>query len=88
MPKANFTVAAGELPKTLPVSEAAARERRVSEELITDWEGETQRLGHALALMTFDVSTMTGPKWACRFIIAVSPIVEDSSFLFYGEGLA
>ena len=34
--------------------------------------------------MTLDVSAMAAPKWAHRFIIAVDPVVEDSSFLFYG----
>jgi hypothetical protein len=34
------------------------------------------------------VSAMTGPKWAHRFIIAVDPVVEDSSFLFYGARFA
>lgn len=53
-----------------------ARERRETERLITDWERETRQLGHALALMTLDVSAMTGPKWAHRFIIAVDPVVE------------
>jgi hypothetical protein len=85
MPKANFPVAAGEPPHVNP---AAARELRASEQLITDWERETTRLGRVLALMTLDVSAMTGPKWSQRFIIAVAPVVEDSSFLFYGHGFA
>jgi hypothetical protein len=40
----------------------AARERREFEQLITDWERETRQLGHALALMTLDVSVMTAPE--------------------------
>src|SRR5262249_54682013 len=64
------------------------RERRESEQLVTDWEHETRRLGDALALMTLDVSAMSGPKWAYRFIIAVRPVVENSSLLFYGARLA
>ena len=55
----------------------AARERRETERFITDWERETRQLRHALALMTLDVSAMTGPKWAHRFIIAVDPVVEE-----------
>ena len=66
----------------------AARERRETEQLITDWKRETRQLGHALALMTLDVSAMTGPKWAHRFIIAVDPVVENSSLLFYGARFA
>ena len=54
----------------------AARERRETERLITDWERETRQLGHALALMTLDVSAMTAPKWAHRFIIALDSFVE------------
>jgi hypothetical protein len=61
-----------------------ARERRESEQLITDWEQETRRLGDALALMTLDISVMSGPKWAHRFVMAVRPVVEDPSLLFYG----
>jgi hypothetical protein len=64
------------------------RERRETERLIADWEAETRLLGHALARMTLDASAMTGPKWAHRFIIAVNPVVEDSSFLFYGSRFA
>jgi hypothetical protein len=62
----------------------AARERRETERLITDWKRETRQLGHALTLMTLDISAMRGPKWAHRFIIAVDPVVEESSFVFYG----
>ena len=67
---------------------SVGRERRVTEQLINDWQEETRRLGHALAFMTLDNSAMTGPKWAHRFIIAVDPVVEHSSFLFYGAGFA
>src|SRR5437868_15178005 len=66
----------------------AAREQRETERLITDWERETRQLGHALALMTLDVSAMAGARWAHRFLIAVNPVVEDSSFLFYGARFA
>jgi hypothetical protein len=89
MPKINMSVGAGEPPEATRDSAAAeVRERRESERLITDWERETRRLGQALTLMALDISAMTGPKWAYRFIIAISPVVEDSSLLFYGAGLA
>jgi hypothetical protein len=80
MRKADLPAAASELH--------TARERRESEQLITDWEQETRRLGDALALMTLDISVMSGPKWAHRFVMAVRPVVEDSSLLFYGARLA
>jgi hypothetical protein len=89
VPTANLPVEPDTLPDA-PEENAlsAARERRESEQLITDWERETQRLGHALARMTLDVSAMTGPKWTHRVIIAINPIVESSSFLFYGASFA
>jgi hypothetical protein len=80
------TTSAAESPNDVAVS--AGQERRVSEQLITDWQEETRRLGHALASMTLDTSAMTGPKWAHRFIIAVNRAVEHSSLLFYGAGFA
>jgi hypothetical protein len=80
MGKADLPVAASELLRV--------RERRETEQLITDWEHETRRLGHALALMALDVSAMSGPKWAYRFVIGVRPVVENSSLLFYGVRLA
>jgi hypothetical protein len=80
------TTDAAELPDGAAVS--ACQERRVSEQLISDWKEETRRLRHALALMTLDTSAMTGAKWAQRFIIAVNRMVEHSSLLFYGAGFA
>lgn len=77
---------AAETPDGVAVS--AGQERRVSEHLVSDWKEETRRLEHALALMTLDTSTMTGPKWAHRFIIAVNRVVEHSSLLFYGPRFA
>ena len=89
MPEDNVPARAGERIEALDVNESATtRERRVSEQLISDWAEERRQLGHALALMTLDVSAMTGPKWAHRFIIAVNPVVDDSSFLFYGSSFA
>jgi len=89
MAKGNVPPEAGELLEAPHVHDsAAARERRVSEQLIIDWGGETRRLGNVLALMTLDSSAMRGPKWAHRFIIAVNPVVEASSLLFYGASFA
>ena len=41
---------------------SVGRERRVTEQLISDWQEETRRLGHALAFMTLNTSAMTGAK--------------------------
>jgi hypothetical protein len=89
MPKIHLPDGTGEVLES-PHDSAlnAVRERRESEQLIADWEGETRRLGHALALMTLDISAMTSPKWDYRFVITVVPVVEDWSFLFYGTRFA
>ena len=73
------TAVAVESPDGAAVS--VGRERRVTEQLISDWQEETRRLGHALAFMMLNTSAMTGSKWAHRFIIAVNPMVEHSSLL-------
>jgi len=67
---------------------SAGPERRATEQLISEWQEETRRLGHALAFMTLDTSAIAGPKWAHRFIIAVNPVIEHSSLLFYGPAFA
>jgi len=69
------------LDETTPI---AGLERREAERAITEWEEERRRLGRELALMTLNTSDMMGKKWSHRFIIAVGPTVEYSSFLFYG----
>lgn len=65
-----------------------ARERRESERVIAEWEMETERLRRALALLTLDTSAMTGEKWAHRFVIALRPVIEDCTLLFYGAKFA
>ena len=73
------------LDETTPI---AGLERREAERAITEWEEERRRLGRELALMTLNTSDMMGKKWSHRFIIAVGPTVEYSSFLFYGAKFA
>jgi hypothetical protein len=70
------------------VPKAAGRERREAERLIADWEDETRRLSHVLALLTLNTGEMATEKWACRFIVALRPAVEDCTLLFYGAGFA
>ena len=89
MPAAKTPAEADKLPGSAHDSAPkAARERRESERLITDWEQETTQLGRALALMTLDVSAMPSEKWAHRFIISLCPVVEDCVLLFYGAKFA
>jgi len=73
------------LDETTPI---AGPERRGAERAISDWEEERRRLGRELALMTLNTSEMVSEKWSHRFIIAVGPTVEYSSFLFYGAKFA
>ena len=90
MPDLNLPVEANELleaphhsaPKVVP------QERRESERVITDWEQETGRLGRALAFLTVNISEMTSERWVYRFIIALRPVVEDCTLLFYGAKFA
>jgi hypothetical protein len=88
MPADNLPVDAGQLPDSPHDSVPKPLERREAERVITDWEQETTRLGRSLALMTLDVSAMPSEKWACRFVIALRPAVEDCALLFYGATFA
>ena len=90
MPAPNLPVEANELPEA-PHDRAprvVAQERRESERVITDWEQETGRLGRALAFLTVNISEMTSERWVYRFIIALRPVVEDCTLLFYGAKFA
>ena len=73
------------LDETTPI---AGLERREAERAITEWEEERRHLGRELVLMRLNTSDMVGEKWSHRFIIAVGPTVEYSSFLFYGAKFA
>lgn len=73
------------LDETTPIT---GLERREAERAITEWEEERRHLGRELVLMRLNTSDMVGEKWSHRFIIAVGPTVEYSSFLFYGAKFA
>jgi hypothetical protein len=90
MPTPNWPVEANELPEA-PHDNApkvVAQERRESERVITDWEQEIGRLGRSLAFLTVNISEMTSERWVYRFIIALRPVVEDCTLLFYGAKFA
>jgi hypothetical protein len=89
MPAPTSPLEAKEAPEASDESsKAAARERREAERVITDWEDETRRLSHVLALLTLNTSEMATEKWACRFIVALRPAIEDCTLLFYGAKFA
>ena len=75
------TAVAVESPDGAAVS--VGRERRVTEQLISDWQEETRRLGHALAFMTLNTSAMTGPLPGqfCRPTDTLSPARQIYSYL-------
>ena len=84
MPAPTSPLEAKEAPDET-VLKAAGRERREAERLIADWEDETRRLSHVLALLTLNTVEMATEKWACRFIVALRPAVEDCTLLFSSE---
>lgn len=90
MPTPNWPVEANELPQAPHDSapKVVAQERRESERVITDWEQEIGRLGRSLAFLTVNISEMTSERWVYRFIIALRPVVEDCTLLFYGAKFA
>ncbi len=71
-----------------PAPTGVARERRESERVIVEWEEETERLRRALSLLALNSSSMTGHKWAHRFVFALRPVIDDCTLLFYGATFA
>jgi hypothetical protein len=64
------------------------RERRESERAIAYWEKKIERLGKSATVAALDLADMNMPDWSHRFVIAVDPVVENSSLLLYGAEFA
>lgn len=64
------------------------RERRESERAIRYWEKKIQQLGKAATVAALDLGDINTPAWSHRFVIAVDPVVENSSLLLYGSDFA
>jgi hypothetical protein len=72
----------------LPEATTAGRERREAERAIAYWERKSRQLGAAPTMNTLGVGAIHTEDWAHRFVIAIDPIVADSSLLMYGANFA
>src|ERR1700730_15549959 len=68
--------------------ELTGRERRESERAIAYWEKKIEKLGRSATVAALDLAEMNSPDWSHRFVIAVDPVVENSSLLLYGTDFA
>jgi hypothetical protein len=64
------------------------RERRQSERVISYWEKKLEKLGPSATVAALDLGDINTPEWSHRFVIAVDPVVENSSLLIYGSEFA
>jgi hypothetical protein len=64
------------------------RERRESERAIAYWEKKIEKLGRRATVAALDLAEMNTADWSHRFVIAVDPLVENSSLLLYGADFA
>ena len=64
------------------------RERRESERAIRYWEKKIEKLGRNATVAALDLAEINTPDWSHRFVIAVDPVVENSSLLLYGSDFA
>jgi hypothetical protein len=68
--------------------ELTGRERRESERAISYWDRKVQQLGRNATVAALDLSEINSEAWSHRFVIAVDPVVENSSLLLYGSDFA
>jgi len=68
--------------------ELTGRERRESERAIRYWEKKVERLGRGATVAALDLAEINSADWSHRFVIAVDPVVENSSLLLYGSDFA
>jgi hypothetical protein len=64
------------------------RERRESERAISYWEKKIEKLGRSATVAALDLADINTEDWSHRFVIAVDPVVENSSLLLYGSNFA
>jgi hypothetical protein len=77
-------------PETTTTGEPvlSGRERRESERAISYWEKKIEKLGRSATVAALDLAEINTADWAHRFVIAVDPVVENSSLLLYGTSFA
>lgn len=68
--------------------ELSGRERRESERAIRYWEKKIEQLGKSATVAALDLGDINSEAWSHRFVIAVDPVVENSSLLLYGSDFA
>jgi hypothetical protein len=64
------------------------RERRESERVISYWGKKIEKLGRSATVAALDLADINTVDWSHRFVIAVDPVVENSSLLLYGSNFA
>jgi hypothetical protein len=64
------------------------KERRESERAIRYWEKKCENLGKSPTVAALDLGEINSEDWSHRFVIAVDPMVENSSLLLYGSEFA
>jgi hypothetical protein len=64
------------------------RERRESERAISYWQKKIEKLGKSATVAALDLAAINTKDWSHRFVIAVDPVVENSSLLLYGSDFA
>jgi hypothetical protein len=78
---------AGKLGET-DEPELSGRERREAERVISYWEKKLEKLGKSATVAALDLADINSADWSHRFVIAVDPVVENSSLLLYGSSFA
>jgi hypothetical protein len=84
-------VTLGSARETKPQSEApdlTGKERRESERAIAYWAKKCESAGKSPTVAALDLGEINSEDWSHRFVIAVDPMVENSSLLLYGSKFA
>jgi hypothetical protein len=75
-------------PREPELEQLTGRERRESERAIRYWENKIEKLGRNATVAALDLGEINSSGWSHRFVIAVDPVVENSSLLLYGSDFA
>jgi hypothetical protein len=63
-------------------------ERREAERVIAYWARKIETLGPGATVAALDLGEIDSDGWAHRFVIAVDPVLKNSSLLLYGANFA
>jgi hypothetical protein len=81
-------VMSADMTREPKAEELTGRERRESERAIRYWEKKVATLGKSATVAALDLGEINSADWSHRFVIAVDPVVENSSLLLYGSDFA